>query len=199
MHRSPGIVPIGPAALVRVPLLEMMVDAVNLESSQLPPDDVQGCMEHIGSLASGWAALAPVAARLEEHQRAAGLNPMLTAAEMRQLCLLVQREAAVELADIARSEQQARALRRTAAAASRQLCVLQPGSAVYLLHLAKDTADLLGNTATQQELDGFMAALQAATAEKGQSGRICIAEMWLARMLACTSACSRCPLLSCCR
>ena len=126
-------------------------------------------MAQMNDLANSWASLAPAPAQLEEYQRAAGFSPMLTAAELHNLCLLVQREAAEHLAAKAQSGQQALALRRTALAASRQLCALQPGSAANLLHLANALAQLGVSKATQQESDAFRAALQAATAEKGEA------------------------------
>jgi hypothetical protein len=129
-------------------------------------------MARISHLANNWPSLAPEAARLEQYQRASGFSPLLTAAELRQLCLLMQRYAAVVLADKADQEQagqQALALRRTALAASRQLCKLQPGSAAYLLHLAKDTAaaEVEGGTAMKRNLKATRTAMQAAIAEKG--------------------------------
>ena len=134
-------------------------------------------MAHINHLANSWAslALAPAAAQLEEYQRAAGFSPMLTAAEMHQLCLLLQCRAAEDLAAKAQSEQQALALRQTALAANRQLCELQPGSAAYLLLLARAVSVVEVN-ATRQESEAFRAALQAATAEKGVAGGTCLCE-----------------------
>jgi hypothetical protein len=89
---------------------------------------------------------------------------------MHQLCLLLQRSVATRLADQTQAGQQEVALRRTALASSRQLCALQPGSAAYLLQLAKDSTLLQLGRATRQELDAFQAALQAANTEKGEVG-----------------------------
>jgi hypothetical protein len=152
-----------------------MVEAVYL--SEVMTDiaaagQVELHMPNINFLVDGWASgLASAAAQLEAHQRASGFDPVLTAAEMRQLCLMMQRYASRLLALSPEGAQQALALRRTALAASRQLCELRPSSAAYLLKVAKDTAELGANKTSRQELQAFQAALQAATAEKGEAGR----------------------------
>jgi hypothetical protein len=148
--------------------------ATNLKTEESADD----CMARLSTLVSSWATLEVAAALLEKHQRASGFTHVLTAAEMRQLCPLTQRYAAVVLAgnaDRAQAHQQAVALRRTALAASRQLCALQSGSAAYLLHLAKDTtaASAVGSSVTRQELKAFQTALEAATEEKGAARTIC--------------------------
>ena len=156
-------------------LLQALVTAaLSVSGNFAALENADQYMAHISDLANSWPPLAPAAAQLEEYQRVAGFRPMLTAAEMRQLSLLLQREAAAQMADKAHSEQQALALRRTALTASRQLCELQPGCAAYLLLLAQATSALQGSSATRQELEAFRAALQAAAAETGEAGGMCL-------------------------
>ena len=129
-------------------------------------------MPSLNALADGWGAVAPAAGMLEQAQRDWGDSaPVLTAAEMRQLCLLLQRFTANMLAtdQLVRGEQQAVALLQTSLRASRKLCELQPGRAAYMLQMADDLAGLQidGPSPTRQELEAYQAALEAATAEHG--------------------------------
>ena len=164
--------PSGPTAAAEecFPLLKALCTIVShVTTNFAAKENADEYMACISNLANSWASLAPAAAQLEEYQRAAGFSHLLTAAEMHQLCLLLQRKAAEDLAAKAQSEQQALVPWRTALAASRQLCELQPGSAAYLLLLA---GALSGFTSkgTQQELGAYRAALQAATVERGEAG-----------------------------
>ena len=173
--------PSGPAAAAAegLLLLKAMVTAVHIESTKYTSiGEATRYMTSVTQPISNWVSTAAVT-QLEVYQRASGFSHMLTAAEMRQLCLRLQRSAATRLADQAAGEQQALALRRTALAACRQLCALQPSSAACLLPLAaglQATSLLQASNATRQELEAFRAALQAATAENGEAGGTCLCE-----------------------
>ena len=169
--------PSGPAAAAAegLLLLDAMVTAVKIEGTKYTSmEEATRYMSPVAQPISHWVSTAAMP-QLEEYQRASGFSPMLTAAEMYQLCLLLQRSAATCLADETAGEQQALALRRTALAASRQLCELRPSCAAYLLHLAKNTssAGMETGSVSRREWEAYQAALQAATAEKGE-GQSCL-------------------------
>ena len=161
-------------------LLAGMVEAVTTGTvnvstlAALGSEYVDSLMARINFLADSWTLLAPAAAWLEEYQRASGFIHLLTVAEMRQLCLLTQRQAAARLVELTQGVQRQLALRRTALAASRQLCSLQPGSAAYLLHQAAAISEMEVSNAKQRDLVAYRAARQAATAEKGEAGGACL-------------------------
>ena len=128
LGQSSTSTPRSTAAVARVKLFQELVKAVYLASLNLSATELAPHMAHINTLASRWPSqLAAVAARLEEHRRAAGFSHLLTAAEMHQLFLLAQRQAASHLAAKTPRAQQALVLRRIALAAS---CpAVQPSSA----------------------------------------------------------------------
>ena len=133
----------------------------------MPASQLASSLQTISETVNGWASLAPKASLVEARLRALGFSHVLTAAEMHQLCLLVQLRLVDRRAERVHGQQQALALRETSLAASRQLCALQPGNAAYLLHLADAFHLLYVASDARKQFDAYGAALQAATASRG--------------------------------
>lgn len=123
--------------------------------------DSELVFQYATEILARWADVSRAAAELEQHQRQSEFSPLVTAADLRRLLLLMQMDCAIQ----GSCQLTVQESLRVAEAAAQQLIEEQPGNAAHLHALSRIYFEMGDHV---KELDALRSALRAAKRCKGK-------------------------------